>query len=326
MGQVYNKIYTPEKWEKVNKENKELIDDYIKELKSQKKAEGTIKQYYSDLRIVAIWCLDNCDNRSMLELTKRDFRNLSLQCQEEYNMSNARVNRIFSSVRTILSFAEDDDELYEDYDRNVAAKIKGLPKDPQREVVFLPNDLIEELWQKLMDEERYKEATLLAILYDSGCRRNEIEQVERRSITPEGNATNPVRGKRGKIFKVLYFNHTKEAFLKYEDSRTDDSDKLFPAKESESSYMSIYEWVVGWRKDLKELTGKDYPINVHSFRHCFIEHMTDGTHWLCKELGLGRVPIEKVKTLAHHNDVSTTDSYRSNDEERDIADLLGIKI
>ena len=28
--QPYNKIYTPEKWEQVNKENKELIDDKIR--------------------------------------------------------------------------------------------------------------------------------------------------------------------------------------------------------------------------------------------------------------------------------------------------------
>ena len=65
---------------------------------------------------------------------------------------------------------------------------------------------------------------------------------------------------------------------------------------------------------------------MHTFRHCFIEHMCDGTHWLCKDLKLGAVPIEKVKVLVHHSDVSTTDSYRSNDEDRDIEDLLGIKL
>ena len=39
---IYNKIYTPEKWELVNKYNKDLMDDYLTELKSQKKKEGTI--------------------------------------------------------------------------------------------------------------------------------------------------------------------------------------------------------------------------------------------------------------------------------------------
>ena len=43
MAQVYNKIYTPEKWEKVNPENKHIIDDFILEYKARKKSEGTIK-------------------------------------------------------------------------------------------------------------------------------------------------------------------------------------------------------------------------------------------------------------------------------------------
>lgn len=72
--QPYNKIYTPEKWEQVNKENKELIDDFITECKAKRRSEGTQKQYFADLRRVAIWVLENCDNQSFLDLNKRDFR------------------------------------------------------------------------------------------------------------------------------------------------------------------------------------------------------------------------------------------------------------
>ena len=42
MAQKYNKFVTEENWKKVNKYNKELIDDYMLELKAQGKAEGTI--------------------------------------------------------------------------------------------------------------------------------------------------------------------------------------------------------------------------------------------------------------------------------------------
>nr|DAD56022.1 MAG TPA: hypothetical protein [Bacteriophage sp.] len=41
--QPYNKIYTPEKWEQVNKENKELITDFITECKAKRRSEGTQK-------------------------------------------------------------------------------------------------------------------------------------------------------------------------------------------------------------------------------------------------------------------------------------------
>ena len=136
-------------------------------------------------------------------------------------MSNARINRIMSCIRMLCSFLEDDEDDYEDYDRSAAAKIKGLPKEPVRDIDFIPNDTIEKLYDKFMEEKRYRDATLLGILYDSGVRKNEVLQVEKDSIKEDGNATNKVRGKRGKIFPVLYFNHTKKAFKLYKETKED---------------------------------------------------------------------------------------------------------
>ena len=53
-GKVYNRTYTPEKWELVNKKNKDIIEDFLTEYKQQKKSENTIKQYFNDLRLIAI--------------------------------------------------------------------------------------------------------------------------------------------------------------------------------------------------------------------------------------------------------------------------------
>lgn len=47
---VYNKVYTPEIWEKVNPQNKELLDDFLMDLRENKRSPITISQYYSDLR------------------------------------------------------------------------------------------------------------------------------------------------------------------------------------------------------------------------------------------------------------------------------------
>ena len=75
-GKVYNKIYTPEKWELVNKENKDIIEDFLTEYKQHKKSESTIKQYFNDLRLIAIKIMEDFDNKSFLEMTKKDFRRL----------------------------------------------------------------------------------------------------------------------------------------------------------------------------------------------------------------------------------------------------------
>lgn len=324
--QPYNKIYTEEKWAKVNQENKDILEDYLTELRAQKKRESTIYQYKNDLRIVCIYVLENCGNKVFTDLGRKDFRKLVLWLTETCNMSNARANRLMSAVRTLLSYLEDDDD-YEEYEINAAAKVKGLPKEAVREVVFLTDEIILKLWQKLMDEKRYKEATLLGLLYDSGSRKNEIAQVRRDSIKQDGNATNIVVGKRGKKFPVLYFRLTKEAFKEYDKTRTDDNPALFINEIGNAATGgNIYEWVVKWKKDLKEITGEDFDLNVHSFRHCFIENFLKGEHYLCRELKLGKVPLEKVKSLAHHEDPSTTLGYAQNDENKDIEELLGIKL
>jgi Phage integrase, N-terminal SAM-like domain. len=136
MGQrsrgVYNRTYTPELWDKVNKENKELLNDFIAEYTQQKKSKGTIKGYYEDLRIIFIHILQRYDNRSILELKKKDFRNISLWLSDESNLSANRVNRMKSAMNSLLTFAEDDDDY--DYDINYSKKVKGLPREKVKQM------------------------------------------------------------------------------------------------------------------------------------------------------------------------------------------------
>ena len=158
--QVYNRTFNEEDWKLVNQDNKDILDDYITELKSQKKKETTIFQYRNDLRIVCIYVLKKCGNKSFTELGRKDFRKLVLWLTDECEVSNARANRLMSAVRTLLSYLEDDDD-YEDYEINQAAKVKGLPKEGVRDIVFLEDEVILQLWQKLMNEKRYREAKKL---------------------------------------------------------------------------------------------------------------------------------------------------------------------
>lgn len=129
-GRVYNRIYAPELWEQVNKENKMILEDFMAEYRQRKKSKGTIDGYFQDMRIVFIYILKQLDNKSILELRKKDFRNLSIWLSEDCGMSANRVNRIKSAVNSMLSFVEDDDEY--DYDNNVAKKVRGLPRERVR--------------------------------------------------------------------------------------------------------------------------------------------------------------------------------------------------
>ena len=158
---VYNRFYTKEIWEKVNKYNKELMNDFLLELKSQKKSQGTQKQYMNDLRIILIYILEQEDNKPIYKLKKKAYRNMMLYLQER-EMSNARINRIFSALRSMLEFASLEEEYEDELEINYASKVKGLTKSPTREIVFLTDEEVEYLYNRLLEKKRYQQALLLA--------------------------------------------------------------------------------------------------------------------------------------------------------------------
>lgn len=327
---MYNQIYTDEDWGKVNQYNKDIMEDYLLEYTARKKKATTIKQYRNDIRIILIYILHHCKNQKITELSKKDFRNLTLWLSNDLKLSNARTNRLMSCCRSLLTYVEDEDEY--NYENNVSRKIKGLPKESVRDIVFLTDDIISQLRHKLLFEERFKEATLLSLLYDSACRKNECAQVLKHSFYDSSkNSTNMVIGKRGKSFNLIYFDHTKQDALLYLESRgEDDIDSLWVLGKGKSkrpaNAANLYDWCISWRNDLKEITGEDYNINCHSFRHCALENMSTGDHYVCKELGIGAIPLEKLKLIANHSDLSTTASYLLDKSTQELENLFNIKI
>ena len=53
------------------------MEDFLLEYKARKMKESTLKQYKNDCRIILLFVLDNCGNRPLTELRKKDFRNLN---------------------------------------------------------------------------------------------------------------------------------------------------------------------------------------------------------------------------------------------------------
>ena len=327
---VYNRIFTQEKWDMVNKYNKNLMNDFLLELKSQKKKESTIKQYKNDLRILFIYILDELDNKPISKLNKKSFRNYSLWLNEECHMSNARVNRLLSALRSMLTYATDDDD-YDDIEINYAAKVKGLQKDKVRDIVFLSMDEVNYLYDTLIKNKKYQQATLLGLMIDSACRRNEAYQVEKSSITEDGALTNTVVGKRGKKFRLLYNDMTKKAFKLYMEQRGEDNiESLWITKDAngqvrKASYESLYYWVRSWRPIIAEYSGVDKNFNAHSFRHIALELLSTGEHYICKKLGKKKFELRELQLLANHSDISTTASYLADKSEDELLSAFGLK-
>ena len=324
--QPHNKLFNEEEYKDVNQENKDLLQDFLTECRALKKKPSTISQYHFDGRLVLLYIKRKLGNKSILELSKKDFRNFTLYYTEELGVSSARVNRLMSMVRTMLEFATNEEDY--DYEINYASKVKGLPKEAVREIVFLSNDTIMKLYNYLMEHEMYRDATLVALAYESTGRKNELCQVLKDSVTDDRNCTNQVTGKRGKVFSLIYFELTKEAAKKYLAQRGDDGiPELFVNSENRPATTgNIYEWVVDMRDIVEELTGERQEFNVHSFRHSGLENYSTGTHEHLIRNNMPPIPIEKLRLIARHENISTTQGYLAPKDDKELEDLFGIKI
>lgn len=322
-----NNLYSDEVYEKVNKESKLVLEDYILELKAKGRAVTTIEQYVFDIRMYLCYIYENANNKSILELKKRDFRNFFLMLQET-GKSSARINRVQSSLRNLLEFVVDDEDEYEDYYQNPMKKIKSIEKNPTREIVFLEDKEIDYLLNYLIEHNKIQKALYVSLSYDSAGRRNEIIQVEKYSfLDDEKSTTNEVVGKRSKKFTLMYSNRTKEIAKKWLEERgEDDIDSLWVSYYNGEArplrYETLYAWAISFRSILESEYDKDLPLNPHSFRHSSLENYENGTHHTLKYLGEDRLDINTLRILANHNDISITQSYLKDKDSEVLNDLF----
>lgn len=321
-------VYTKEKWMSVNKKNKSLLEDFLLEMKSNKKSPSSIQQYRCDMKMIYCHMLDEFDNAYILDLKKKDFRRIKMWLLEEREVSAARCNRVMSVIHSLLDFAEDDED-YE-YEFNLSKKVKGVSKESVREIIFLTDEQITRLRDELKERQMYKHMCLLDLLYDSAGRRSEVWQIKREGLL-ERNYTNIVRGKGGKQFPLVYFYRSKESLKLYLDTRTDDLEELWVTSRYEEvrpcAKETLYEYIRNMRIVLAELEGRYIKINVHSFRHSSLENMKNGTHYMCQKLGKENgFSLEELKIYAHHEDTSTTEGYLKKNDNNVLENMFGIKI
>lgn len=329
-GRVYNRIFNSTEWDLVNKQNKVILEDFLIEMQSNKKSKGTISQYKNDLRIIFIYILRELENKPITELNKKHFRNINLWFINELELSSSRCNRLMSAVRSMLSFIEDDDDY--DYTINQASKIKGLAREPVKEIYFLTDNQVKKLYNELIRREKYLHALYLSLSYDSAGRRNECYQVLKDGLL-ERNFTNKVTGKRGKNFRLLYFDRTKEALKLYLDYRgNDEIPELWVLKNEKDKkyvikYNTLYKYIVEMANILEEVEGKHIPFNPHSLRHSSLENFNNGSHYMCKKLNKKKgFSLEELKVFANHSSTQTTEGYLKNKDSDILENMFGIKI
>lgn len=325
-----NNIYSDKIYKKVNKESKDILEDYILELKARGRAEKTIEQYVFDIKMAYCYFQENNSNKSILELKKRDFRNFFLMLNET-GKSSARINRVQSSLRNLLEYVVEDEDEYEDYYKNPMKKIKSVEKNPVREIIFLTDEQITYLIDYLIERNKLQKALYVSLSYSSAGRRNEVIQVRKDGFAEEGvHKTLPVIGKRGKKFPLMYDDRTKDIANKWLDERGDDDvDSLwvsyYNGEARPLTYDTLYQWTISFRSILESKYDEDIEVNPHSFRHSSLENYENGSHHSLQYLNKDKLDINTLRILANHENVDVTMSYLKNKDDEILEGLFNQK-
>ena len=329
MSRIYNKVFDPQVWEQVNPRNKELLGDFVMDLKENRRSAGTIRQYEYNLRNLFCYTYRTFENRFILELNRKELKRYALALVDEFHLSNARRNGLISSLQSMLTYAEMDDDW--NYEINAGRLIKSLGKEPVKPIVFLEDATVVSLFDSLTKKGELQKACLLMLAYDSAGRRNELAQVTKDSfLEPARNNTNVVVGKGRNKFSLLYFDKTRRAALAWLEQRgSDDIPTLFvednngPKRAAETH--DIYEMFCPMREFL-DLRGAEIDFGPHSMRHSALQNYKNGSHHVCRALGKAGFSLEQLQYLAHHESSQTTQSYLTDPTNSELEGMFGIQI
>lgn len=314
---------TDEEFELVNKNNQDLIEDFLIYCESVDRSPQTIIQYRSDLRIWMMWIKDNLNNKDFVDINKRDIVKFQNWCLRE-EMSPARIRGLRSAASSLSNYIENMMEDLHPHFRSVINKIPAPTLVPVREKTILFDDQIEKLLDDLVEQKRYQQACFIAVLAGSGMRKSEIIQcdidwfVGDKVNIYEGMYVSPeIRTKgAGKLGKKISKYIIKDVAQKYIDlwikERQElgiDNDALFVRKRKGKwgriQESTVDSWMVLFSRLTKEIC----------YAHCFRHYATT---WLRRN----GVSIDQIRDFMGHNDSVTTELYVDIDASENLAGML----
>lgn len=280
---LYNNIVTEELWEKVNKENKVLLQDFCDYKRSSDKSLGTIHQYESVLRVFFVWNLQNNDNKFFVDIKKREFIRFFNYMVTELKSSPNRIINVRATLSSLSNYIEDIlDEEYEGY-RNVVLKIETVAKEPVRQKTVMTAEQVQSCLDKLVAEKKYQIACYLALAVASGARKAELLRFKCDYFKDENivfgcmyktseEIKTKGRGSRGKmLYKYTFVKQFKPYFdlwMKYRKENNIESEWLFVINREDGYGQAAVCNANTWAKTIEKYMG--VPFYSHACRHYFV--------------------------------------------------------
>lgn len=277
---VYNDNITAS-WNKVSRQNRRLVKEFLQYCKSNDKSPQTIKQYEEWLKIFFCWNLDENEDKFFVDLKKRDFVNYFGYLRD----LGHSPNRIATLKSVLSSLSLEIELLYEDLYPNFRNQLRGLEPvhiTKVREKTVLENEEIDKILSSLVEQKEYQVACFLALLCSSGARKAEALQMKPEFFTESGEVfggymylTPAVRSKgRGKVGKMIKKYIIKSMFKPFLDLWLEERNKLgitdeylFVRKQSGNWVSANISTANSFAKKISTIFDIDYY--NHASRHYF---------------------------------------------------------
>ena len=309
-------LTTKEEIDAINPDNRELMEDFINYMETTDKAPSSITVYKSNLNIFFVYLMKYCKNKDFVDIKKRDIMNFQNHLIK-LGLSPARIRILKSSISSISLFVEsilDEEEKWEDF-RNIVNKIPAPTLNTVREKTIISDKEIDNLLDILLEKEKIQLATFIAMCAFSGARKSEMALYKRSFFTDE-NIKNGLyvtpeirtkgRGVAGKKLAKYCIKSKVDKYLKLWDEERSklgvDTDDLFVVKRDGGYRGANSSTFSGWMKVCSEILGK--PSYCHSYRHYFVST-------LVRE----NIPLEVIKDIVGHANISVTEIYNDNPKE-----------
>lgn len=313
---VYNKDLT-EKYEKINRKNKKLLDDFIDYCHSMDKTELTIKNYKSQIKIFLCWNKKFNKDTFFCDLQRKDFLTFFGYARTELKVSPARI---YSFKAALSSFSTAIEILYEKKYKNFRNLVRDLPSIPQapvREKTILSVEQVQEMINFFVEKEDYQIACYLALLCSSGCRVSEAIQMKASFFDEKHEVfgglmylTDKIRTKgKGSIGKVIGRYVIKSSFKPYFD--------LWQKQREKLGVKTDYLFIKITSQEPADISTANFFVskinkqfNCDFYNHC-------ARHFMVSQLKRLGLTTEDIKEVMKWSDVKMVEIYDdSSSEER----------
>ena len=318
MGRKTEKVLltTPEEIENILPENKELMEDFLNYLETTDHSPKSIFVYKNNLEIFFVYLYKKEHNIDYVKVKKRHILNFQ-NYMVKGGLSSARIRNIKSTLSSLGNFIEsmlDEEPKWENF-RNIINKIPSPTLNTVREKTILSDEQLEELLDKLIKLNKIQIATFVAMSAFSGTRKAETIQYQRSWFTPENckhglYITPEIRtkgkGVLGKKLQKYCLKSKVDKYLELWDKEREEKnitiDDLFVVKRNGEWIPAKISTVDSWMETCSDLMA--IPIYAHNFRHFFVSYLSRES-----------VPINVIKDIVGHEDVSMSERYDDNPKE-----------